>query len=126
MIKITPKPKKLPKFPRNYKMTKILLEPLICLKYHRNIQNTLNLYFGNLRCFKCILVILHVYGYFGNNLGFRGFYQSFFCFFRVQGYFGHFLSFGVFRSFFRFQSILVIFLGFRGISVIFYVLEVFR
>ena len=40
IIKITPKPKKLPKFPQNlknnrnplktYKMTKIPLEPLIC------------------------------------------------------------------------------------------------
>ena len=83
MIKIIPKPKKLPKFPRNLKnyknsletnkMTKRLLEPLIYQKYPRNIQNTLNLYFSNLDILgvfwspyivKGILVIIWVSGIF--------------------------------------------------------------
>ena len=134
-------------------MNEGLLEPLICQKFHRNIQNILNLYFGNFRCFRCILVILHVQWHFGHNLGFRDFYRSFFLgfevilvsgvfwssyifrgilviiwvlgvfidnfFFRFWGCFDHFFFqvFGVFRSFFRFQGILVIFLGFRGISI---------
>ena len=118
MIKIISKPKKLPKFPRNlknyqnpletYKMTKIPLEFLICRKYPRYIQNTPNLYFGNFRCFRCILVILHVQGYFGHNLGFRGFYRSFF---KVWGYFCHFLGFGVFQSFFQILGYFGNFLG---------------
>ena len=85
MIKITPKPKKWPKYPWNLKtywntantwkitkMTKIFLKPLIWQKYTRNIQNTSNLYFGNLKGYRCILFILQVYGYFGNFKGFKG------------------------------------------------------
>ena len=120
-------------------MTEILLEPLICRKYPRNIQNTLNLYFSNFRCFKSILVILHVQGYFGHNLGFSGFYRSFFfikilglfwSFFQVLGYFDHFqvsryfgkyfqVS-GVFQLFFRFQRYFGHFLDLRSILVIFF------
>ena len=123
-------------------MTEILLEPLICRKYPRNIQNTLNLYFGNFRCFRCIFVILHVQGCFGHNLGFKGFFQSFFlgfgvilAIFWVLGIFWRFQSFGGYYAHFRdFGGILVIwwvlggffwggyfghFLGFWGIFVIF-------
>ena len=116
-------------------MTETLLEPLICRKYPRNIQNTLNLYFGNFRCFRCILVILHVQGYFGHNLGFSGFYRSFF-FIKILGLFWSFFRFWGIRSFFRFQGILEnsfrfrgyfsYFLGFGGISVIFQVQGVFQ
>ena len=138
MIKITPKPKKLLKFPCNlknyrnsletYKMIEILLEPLICRTHSQNIQNTLNLYFGSFRCFRCILVILHVQGYFGHNLGFRGFYRSifqvlglFWSFFRFWGISIIFQVSGYFGNFLGFESISIIFLGFEGISVIFQV-----
>ena len=134
-------------------MTERLLEPLICQKYPRNIQNILNLYFGNFRCFKCDLVILHVQRYFGHNLGFRGFYRSFFLgfkgisvifqvlevfqsFFRFREYFGNFLGlvcilvivrfWEYFDNFFLgFWGILVIVLGFGVILVIFQVLGYF-
>ena len=122
-------------------MNERLLEPLICQKYPRNIQNTPNLYFNNFRCFRCILVILHVQGHFGHNLSFRGFYRSFF----FLG-FGVILVLGVFWSSYMFRGILVIiqvlgvfidhffqdlglfwsfFLGFWDISIIFQVSRYF-
>ena len=115
-------------------MTEILLEPLICRKYPRNIQNTLNLYFGNFRCFRSILVILHVQGYFGHNLGFSGFYRSFFykdfgvilvIFFRFWGISIIFRFQGILVNIFRFWGYFSYFFGFGGISVIFQVKGVF-
>ena len=115
-------------------MTEILLEPLICQKYPRNIQNTLNLYFGNFRCFTSILVILHVQGYFGHNLGFSGFYRSFFykdfgvilvIFFRFWGISIIFRFQGILVNIFRFWGYFSYFFGFGGISVIFQVKGVF-
>ena len=79
---------------------------------------------GNFRCFRCILVILHVQGHFGHNLGFRDFYRSFFL--RLWGYFGHFLGFGDNSIIFQVLGYFGNFLGFGGISVIFQVLEVCR
>ena len=101
--------------------------------------------------FRSISVIIKVLGYFAilqicgvfwSFLGFRGIFVifqdlgvfwSFFSFreflviFQVRGYFGHFLGLGGYFGYFlvRFQRYFGNVLGFRSISVIFYVLRVF-
>ena len=101
--------------------------------------------------FRSISIIIKVLGYFAilqicgvfwSFLGFRGIFVifqdlgvfwSFFSFreflviFQVRGYFGHFLGLGGYFGYFlvRFQRYFGNVLGFRSISVIFYVLRVF-